>query len=136
MSLQARPLYSPRRVRFILLLLILWDVFALIAELSFGSALFKIDGGNIEGIIGSRGSFSGAALVTLLLYVYAIVRGPERHPGIFWLAAVEQGATALFAVYHVARDDVEVSAVIMPIIVSLALLALILLHMPRGQTSS
>ena len=124
---------SSRRIQLVLLLLILWDALAIIAELSFGNSLFEIDGDQMDGVLATKASLSGAALAPLALYLHALVRGPARHWGVLWIGVVEQGATALFSVYHVARDDVSVEAIVIPMAVSLALLVLIFLNLPRSQ---
>jgi len=131
-----RSVSSGRRLQLILLLLIAWDVLALLAELSFGGPLLKISGDEIGGFLAARGSFSGAALVPVGLYTYALVRGPLRHRNILWVAVIEQGAAALFAVYHVALNHVAVEGGILPLVVSLGLLVLLLVSMPRGQVSA
>ena len=121
-----------RRLQLLLLLMILWDVLSLMAELSFGGPLTKIDGDAIGGILGARASLSGAALVPIGLYFYALVRGPMRHRGVLWCAALEQGGAALLGVYHIAANDVDVGGTILPVVVALVLLVLVLLNMPGG----
>lgn len=121
-----------RRLQLLLLLMILWDVLALVAELSFGGPLIKIDDDAIGGILGARASFSGAAVVPIGLYFYALVRGPLRHRGVLWCAALEQGAAALFGVYHVAANHVEVGGTIAPVVVALVLLVMVLINMPNA----
>ena len=71
-----------------------------------------------------------------MIYVYGLVRGPLRHTNIFWVAALEQAATCLFAVYHVAAKDIDVTAMIVPLIVSGALLAFVLMNLPRGERAA
>ena len=130
-----RNVSSGRRLQLILLLLIAWDVIALLAELSFGGPLFKISDASMGGFLAARGSFSGAAIMAISLYVYALVRGPLRHRNILWAAVVEQGAAALFAVFHVAAKDIEVEGMIVPLAVALGLLVLLLVSMPRHQAA-
>ncbi len=134
MSLDSRhPPHTTRRLQLILLAMIVWDLLALVSELSFGGPLFKIDGDKIGGVLAARGSFSGAAVVPIVLYVYAMVRGPLRHRGVLWAGVVEQAAGALAAVFHVAAGDIAVTGSILPLIVSVLFLVLLLLSMPRGQ---
>ncbi len=116
--------------------MVVWDALALIAELSFGSPLFKVSGDQIGGVLAAHGSFGGAMVVPLALYVYTFVRGPLRYRGVLWLGALEQSAAALFAVYHAAAGDVKVEGIIVPLVVSGALLVLLLVNMPRGATTS
>jgi hypothetical protein len=120
-----------RRLQLILLLLILWDAIAIAAELSYGGPLFKLSGSEIGGVIAARGSFGGAAAVTLIAYAYGLLRGAERHRGVLWLGVLEQGATALFAVYHIAVNDIEVEGGLVPLAVASGLLVLLLTNMPR-----
>jgi hypothetical protein len=122
-----------RRLQALLLLLILWDAIVLLAELSFGGPLFKIVGEEIGGWLAARGSFSGAPLAPMAVYFYTFVRGPLRHRNLLWVAVVEQGAAALFAVYHVATKQVELEGTVVPIVVSIGLLILVLISMPRSQ---
>ncbi len=124
-----------RRLQLLLLVLILWDALALLAELSFGGPLFEPSEDKIGGVLAARGSFGGAALVPLIAYVYALLRGPVRHRGVFWLGVLEQGATALLSVYHTAVGDIEVEGMVLPLAVAAGLLVLLLVNMPR-QTAS
>jgi hypothetical protein len=131
-----RSVSSVRRLQLVLLLLIAWDVIALLAELSFGGPLLKISDDKIGGWLAARGSFSGAATVPIGLYIYAFVRGPIRHRNILWVAVVEQGAAALFAVYHAARNHIELEGTVLPLVVALGLLVFLLVSMPRGQPAT
>jgi hypothetical protein len=134
-SFEARhSISSGRGLHLVLLLLILWDVLALLAELTFGGPFFKISDDQVGGVLAARGSLGGAAVVPIGLYIYAMARGPTRHRNILWVAALEQGAGALFAVYHVAVSDIEVEGVILPLAVCATLLVLVLVNMPRSQS--
>jgi hypothetical protein len=122
-----------RRLQGVLMLLIAWDIIALVAEFSFGSALFKVEGDAVSGFLAARGSFSGLALVPLVVYAYAFVRGPLRHRGALWVGMIEQGAAVLFGVYHAAAGELSGSSVAVTLVVSLGLLVLLVLTLPRGQ---
>lgn len=135
-ALDSRTASISRRLQLVLLLVLLWDLLALIAALSFGGPLMKISDGEIGGVLAARASFSGVTVVPIGLYLYAIVRGPLRHRGVLWLAVLEQAAATLFAVYHVAANDIEVEGAALPLVVAGALLMLLLLSFPRGQTAS
>ena len=52
-----------------------------------------------------------------------------------WLGVIEQGATALFAVYHTAVGDIDFEGMVLPLAVAAALLVLLLTNMPRQTTS-
>ena len=125
-----------RRLQLLLVLLIAWDVLAIIAELSFGGFLFDASDGEITGLLGARGGFNGLPVVMIAAYAYCLARGPVRHRGVLWLAAIEQGAGTLFAVYHLATGDVRFEAAIVPLVVSAGLFVLVLVHMPRGQLTT
>jgi hypothetical protein len=128
---------SPRlRLQSVLLLLIIWDVLGLLAELSFGGPLLKISDGKISGLLAARGSLGGALVVPLTLYIYALVRGPMRYRGLVWIGVLEQSMVLVFAVYHAVADDIKVGGAILPAVVSGALVVLLLLNMPRGQETS
>ena len=136
-SLDARGTASTgRRLQLLLLLMIAWEALAIVAELSFGGPLFKMEGTKIAGWLAGRGSFSGAAAATLAVYLFAFVRGPVRFPNLLWVGVIAQGATAMFAVYHLAIGDLKFEGVMIPFLVSLFFLVGILLNMPRGQATA
>jgi len=125
-----------RRLQGVLMLMIAWDALALVTEFSFGSALFEAQGDEVSGFLAARGSFAGMALIPLVVYTYAFIRGPLRHRGALWVGAIEQGAGALFAVYHAATGNLPASSVVVTLVVSLVLLLLLVLTLPRGQLAT
>lgn len=128
---------SPRvRIQIVLVLLILWEAVSLLAELSFGGPLVKVSGDRVSGLLAARGSLSGAYVVPLALYIYALARGAMRYRGLLWIGVLEQSMAVVFAGYHTMAGDVKFGGAIVPIGVSLALLLLLLANMPRGQTTS
>ena|SRR5438876_1210922 len=128
---------SPRlRLQVVLLLLIVWDVLGIAAELTFGGPLFKFSGSKIDGLLGARGGFNGALFIPLAVYAYALVRGTGSRGGLLWVAVIEQLTGALLGVYHVASGDVRFGAAIAQLAVSLALLVVVLLNMPREPATS
>jgi hypothetical protein len=124
-----------RKLQTLLGLLIIWNLLALLTELTFGGFLAHADGDRIDGVFGARMGFSGSALALAALYLYALVRGPVRHRNVFWVAIIEQGAAAFFAVYHFGVDDITVTAMVVPLVVACALLLLLFVNMPRGQVA-
>ena len=106
---------------------------AVLAALSFGSGLMKIDGDEIGGLLGAKASFSGAGLVPVAVYFYGIVPNPLRHPGVIWVGIVEQAAAILASLYHVVGNDLQLEGAILTIVVSVVLLALLVVNMPRGD---
>jgi hypothetical protein len=134
MNVQKRPnLPAQRRLQLVLLLMIVWEALLLVSELSFGSSLFDIDGDQVGGVLGARGSLSGAAVIPIALYGFAFTRGPLRHPSILLVGAVEQVAAIVFGAYHLFVDDIEAGAYVVPLAVSLILLTLILINLPHGE---
>jgi hypothetical protein len=134
MSVQKRPnLSAQRRLQLVLLLMIVWEALLLVSELTFGSSLFEIDGDQVGGVLGARGALSGAAVVPIALYGFAVTRGPLRHPSILLIAALEQVAAIVFGGYHVLVDDIEAGSYVVPLAVSLAFLTLIVINTPRGD---
>jgi hypothetical protein len=85
--------------------------------------------------MGGRGAVSGVTVVPLALYVYALVRGPLRHTGILWVGVVEQGAGALFVVFHASAGHLTTGAALLPLLVCLALTTLLLITLPRGNSA-
>jgi len=75
-------------------------------------------------------------VVPLTLYIYALVRGPLRYRGLLWIGVLEQAMVVVFAGYHTVADDIKFGGAIVPIVVSLGLVVLLLVNMPRGQTTS
>ena len=123
-----------RRLQALLILMLLWDLLALLAAFSFGSSLMKIDGDEIGGVLAAKASFSGAGLVPIAVYFYGLVRNPLRHPGVLWVGVIEQAAAAIVSLYHVATGNLQIEGAVLTVIVSVILLALLLANMPRGNT--
>jgi len=134
MTVQKRPdLSTQRRLQLVLLLMIAWEVLLLFSEITFGSSLFQVDGDQISGVLGARGSLSGAAVIPIALYGFAFTRGPLRYPSILLVGAIEQVATIVFGAYHLFVDDIDAASYIVPLAVSLTFLTLILINLPRGD---
>jgi hypothetical protein len=132
MTVQKRStLSAQRRLQLVLLLLIAWEALLLVSELSFGSSLFDVDGDQISGVLGARGSLSGAAVIPIALYGFAFTRGPLKHPSILLVAALEQVAAIVFGAYHLFVNDIDAGSYIVPLAVSLTFLTLIVVNMPR-----
>lgn len=125
-----------RRLQVVLLLMLLWDVLAAAADLSFGGPLLKISGDKVTGLLAAKGAINGAVVVPIGMYLYAIVRGPLRHRAVLWAAGLEQGAAVFFAIWHLAIGDIRLAGFILPMIVASTLLVLLLINLPRGQAPS
>lgn len=89
-----------------------------------------------SGIIGAHGSFGGSLAVPLVLYVYALVRGPLRYRGLVWVGVLEQGVAIFFTLYHTAFSPMKAEAIVTPLIVSIALLVLLLANLPTGEPTT
>ena len=133
--------YEPRsltsivqRLRLILFLMIIWEALAVIAELSFGGFLFEISGSKISGFLGARGSFAGAALLPMFIYIYAL-RAPLRYRGLLYLAVLENAVAILFVLIHLAVGDLEAQAAFATMLISAVFLLAFLLNLPRGRVS-
>lgn len=141
MSAPPMSTYEPRsltsivqRLRLILFLMIIWEALAIISELSFGSFLFDISGDKIGGLLAGRGSFGGAAVMPMFIYIYAL-RAPLRYRGLLYLAMLENAAAILFSVYHLAVGNIEAQGVIATMVISAVFLAAFLLNLPRGKVT-
>ena len=124
------------RLSVILLLMIAWDAIGIVAEMTFGGPLFKASGDKISGVIGAHGAFGGALAVPLVLYVYALIRGPLRYRGLVWVGVLEQGVAIFFTLYHVGVSQMKVEAMIVPLLVSVVLVILLLSNVPASEPST
>ncbi len=122
-----------RRLQLILVLMITWEALGLLAELTFGGPLFKVSGAKADGFLAAHGSFGAAMVVPLTLYVYAFVRGPLRYRGLLWVGVLEHSLAGLAASYHLLMNDIETDAMLLPLVVSVALVVLLLTNIPRGE---
>lgn len=121
-----------RRLQLILLLMIAWEALAIVAELSFGGPLFEISGNKLSGLMAGRGALGGAAVLPLMIYVYAL-RQPLRYRGLLWLGVLESAVAVMFCVFHLAVGDIQFEGIVLPLVVSAVFLVLLLLNMPRGK---
>lgn len=133
--------YEPRsltsivqRLRLILFLMIIWEALAVVAELSFGGFLFEISGEKISGFLAARGSFAGAALLPMFIYIYAL-RAPLRYRGLLYLAVLENATAILFSLFHLAVGDLEAQGVVATMVISAVFLLAFLLNLPRGRVA-
>jgi hypothetical protein len=125
-----------RRLQVLLILMLLWDLIGVLASFSFGSSLMKIDGDEIGGLLAAKASFSGAGIVPVAVYFYGIVRNPIRHPGVLGVGIVEQAAAIIVSLYHVVGNDLKIEGAILTVVVSVVLLALLVVNMPRGDANA
>ena len=119
-----------RQPRVTLGLLAAWAILAVVAEVLSDSFLFNMNK-EASGILGGR-VFSASAIIPAIVYIWAL-RDPQRHRPVFWLGLIEQAAVILSSFYHKGAGDVTWAGVIVPSIISGALIFLIFpnLFQPR-----
>lgn len=123
-----------QRLRLLLFLMVVWEALAIVTELSFGGTLFHISGEKISGLLAAKGSFSGAAVMPMFIYIYAL-RAPLRYRGLLYLAVLENAAAALFCVYHLARGNLETQGIMPTLVISCVFVVAFLLNLPRGKVN-
>lgn len=112
-----------RQPRVMLVLLAAWDIVGVLAQLLSDSFLFDMKGTEASGILGGR-VFSASTLVPAIVYLWAL-RDPQQHRRVFWLGLIEQVALVLSSFYHRGAGDIGWAGVIIPAIISGALIFLI-----------
>ena len=115
-------LYTLRQPRVTLGLLAAWDILGVLAQLLSDSFLFNMKA-EASGIFGGR-VFSSSALIPAIVYIWA-VRDPQQHRRVFWLGLIEQVVLILSSFYHKGAGDIGWEGVIVPTIISGALVFLI-----------
>jgi hypothetical protein len=120
-----------RQPRVTLGLLAAWAILAVVAEVLSDSFLFNMNK-EASGILGGR-VFSASAIIPAIVYIWAL-RDPQRHRPVFWLGLIEQVAVILSSFYHKGAGDVTWAGVVVPSIISGALVFLIFpnLFQPRA----
>jgi len=134
---QPSALQTLRQPRIVLILLAIWDILGIVAQLLSGSFLFDMEGHEASGILAGR-VFDASMIVPAILYIYA-ARDPKRYHRVFWLALVEQVAVVLSCFYHRGAGDITWAAAIVPAAISGGLIFLIFFNLfqPRqGAPSS
>jgi len=116
-------LYTLRRPRVTLGLLAAWAIVGVLTQLLSESFLFDMKGVEASGIFGGR-VFSASALIPAIVYIWAL-RNPQQHRRVFWLGLIEQVALILSSFYHKGAGDIGWEGVIIPTIISGALIFLI-----------
>jgi hypothetical protein len=123
-------LHTLRQPRVTLGLLAAWAIIGVMAELLSDSFLFDMKR-EASGILGGR-VFSASAVIPAIVYIWAL-RDPQRHRPVFWLGLIEQFALVLSTFYHRGAGDIGWEGVVIPTIISGALIFLIFpnLFQPR-----
>ena len=120
-----------RQPRVMLVLLATWDIVGVVAQLLSDSFLFNMKA-EASGILGGR-AFSASALIPAIVYLWAL-RDPQQHRRVFWLGLIEQVILVLSSFYHKGAGDIGWAGVVIPSVISGALIFLIFpnLFQPRA----
>ena len=114
-------------------LLAAWAVLAVVAEVLSDSFLFNMNK-EASGILGGR-VFSASAIIPAIVYIWAL-RDPQRHRPVFWLGLIEQVAVILSSFYHKGAGDVTWAGVVVPSIISGALIFLIFPNLFQARAAA
>ena len=130
---QPSALQTLRQPRIVLILLAIWDIVGIIAQLLSGSFLFDMEGHEASGILGGR-VFSASMVIPAIIYLWA-ARDPKRHRQVFWLALVEQVVLMLSCFYHRGAGDITWAGTIVPAVISGGLIFLVFFNLfqPRQE---
>jgi len=120
-----------RQPRVMLVLLAIWDILGVLAQLLSDSFLFDMKT-DASGILGGR-VFSASSLIPAIVYLWAL-RDPQQHRRVFWLGLIEQVILVLSSFYHKGAGDIGWAGVVIPSVISGALIFLIFpnLFQPRA----
>lgn len=122
-----------RQPRIVLILLAVWGILGVVAEVLSGSFLFDLEGAEASGVFGGR-VFSASSIVPAIVYIYA-ARNPKRYHRVFWLALVEQVVLVLSCFYHRGAGDISWAGTIIPAVIAAGLIFLVFLNLfqPREE---
>ena len=120
-----------RQPRVMLVLLAIWDIVGVLAQLLSDSFLFDMKT-DASGILGGR-VFSASSLIPAIVYLWSL-RDPQQHRRVFWLGLIEQVVLVLSSFYHKGAGDIGWAGVVIPSVISGALIFLIFpnLFQPRA----
>ncbi len=125
-----------QRPRLMLLLLAGWSILTVLTQTFTGSSIFLEDHGRSE--LELDGALGGLALgwqgiPLAALYIYSF-RNPVRYRPVFILALIHMAALSAAQLYHLLiTGDFTIESVFVPLIGSVALGALVLLHLLQPQ---
>jgi hypothetical protein len=130
---QAGILDTLRQPRIVLILLAIWAILGIVAQLLSSSFLFDMEGHEDSGIFAGR-ALSASMIVPAIVYLWA-ARDPKRHRQVFWLALIEQVALVLSCFYHRGAGDITWAGAIVPAVISGGLIFLIFFNLfpPRKE---
>jgi hypothetical protein len=124
---QASILQTLRQPRIVLILLAVWDIVGVVAQVLSGSFLFDMEGHEASGILAGR-AFSASMVIPAIIYLWA-ARDPKRHRQVFWLALVEQVVLVLSCFYHRGAGDITWAGTIIPAVISGGLIFLVFFNL-------
>jgi hypothetical protein len=128
---QAGILDTLRRPRIVLILLAVWDIVGVVAQVLSGSFLFDMEGHEASGILAGR-AFSASMVVPAIIYIWA-ARDAKRHRQVFWLALVEQVVLVLSCFYHRGAGDITWAGTIIPAVISGGLIFLVFFNLFQAR---
>lgn len=125
-----------RQPRIVLILLAIWAILGVVAEVLSGSFLFDLEGAEASGVFGGR-VFSASSIVPAIVYIYA-ARDPKRYHRVFWLALIEQVVLVVSCFYHRGAGDISWAGTIIPAVISGGLIFLVFFNLfqPREEAPS
>ncbi|KPK47463.1 MAG: hypothetical protein AMJ77_03065 [Dehalococcoidia bacterium SM23_28_2] len=130
---QASILETLRQPRIVLILLAIWAILGIVAQVLSGSFLFDMEGHEASGIFAGR-ALSASMIVPAIVYLWA-ARDPKRYRQVFWLALIEQVAVVLSCFYHRGAGDITWVGAIVPAVISGGLIFLVFFNLfqPRRE---
>jgi hypothetical protein len=130
---QAGILDTLRRPRIVLILLAVWAIVGVVAQVLSNSFLFDMEGHEASGILAGR-AFSASMVIPAIIYLWA-ARDPKRYRQVFWLALVEQVVVVLSCFYHRGAGDITWAGTIIPAAISAGLIFLVFFNLfqPREE---
>jgi hypothetical protein len=130
---QASILQTLRQPRIVLILLAVWDIVGVVAQVLSGSFLFDMEGHEASGILAGR-AFSASMVIPAIIYLWA-ARDPKRYRQVFWLALIEQVVLVLSCFYHRGAEDITWAGTIIPAVISGGLIFLVFFNLfqPREE---
>jgi len=130
---QPSVLQTLRQPRIVLILLAIWAILGVVAQVLSGSFLFDMEGHEASGILAGR-AFSASMVIPAIIYLWA-ARAPKRYRQVFWLALIEQAAVVLSCFYHRGAGDITWAGTIIPAAISAGLIFLVFFNLfqPREE---
>lgn len=129
---QAGILQTLRQPRIVLILLAIWAILGVVAQVLSESVLFDMKE-EASGILAGR-ALSASMVIPAIIYLWA-ARDPKRYHQVFWLALVEQVVIVLSCFYHRGAGDISWAGTIIPAVISGGLIFLVFFNLfqPREE---